>query len=183
MQEFPGSKTYRLMEPGPVLLVTTSHQGRATSMTIGFRMMVQHAPPLIGCIIGPWDSSDKALRATGACVFALPGVDLATKVVDIGNCSGDEGDTFETFHRTQVPAKEVKAPLVHACLANVECRVKDTSLAGKYRLFRLGAVSAYISPERKAQRTIHHRGDGTFTVDGRVITLQERMVKWKSFQD
>ncbi len=54
MQEYPVSKAYRLIEPGPVLLVTTFHKGRANIMTIGFHMMVQHDPPLIGCIIGPW---------------------------------------------------------------------------------------------------------------------------------
>lgn len=183
MQEYPVSKAYRLIEPGPVLLVTTFHKGRANIMTIGFHMMVQHDPPLIGCIIGPWDYSYKALRATGECVLAVPGVDLAPKVVDIGNCSGDEVDKFKAFRLTQVPGKKVKAPLVNECLANIECRVKDTSLAGKYSLFVLEAVRACINPERQEQRTFHHRGDGTFTVDGRTINLQERMVKWKAFQD
>ncbi len=183
MREFPVSKVYRLIEPGPVLLVTTFHKGRANIMTIGFHMMVQHDPPFIGCIIGPWDYSYNALRATRECVLAVPGVDLAQKVVDIGNCSGDEVDKFEAFRLTQIPGKQVKAPLVKECLANIECRVKDVSLANKYSLFILEAVGASINPDRKEQRTFHHRGDGTFTVDGRTIDLKERMVKWKAFQD
>jgi hypothetical protein len=61
--------------------------------------------------------------------------------------------------------------------------VKDTSLAGKYDLFILEAVKACINPGRKEKRTFHHRGDGTFSVDGRILNLQERMVKWKEFQD
>jgi len=144
---------------------------------------VQHDPPLIGCIIGPWDHSYKALRATGECVLAVPGMDLARKVIDIGNCSGDELDKFDRFRLTQAPAKEVGAPLVAQCLANIECKVKDTSLVNEYSLFVLEAVRAYTNPERKEQRTFHHRGDGTFTVDGRVINLQDRMDKWKAFQD
>jgi flavin reductase (DIM6/NTAB) family NADH-FMN oxidoreductase RutF len=183
MKEFPVSKTHRLIEPGPVLLVTTFYKGRANIMTIGFHMMVQHSPPLIGCVIGPWDYSYAALRATGECVLAIPGVDLATKVVDIGNCSGDEVEKFETFRLTQARARKVRAPLVSECLANIECKVTDTRLVNKYSLFVLEAVRTCVNRERKEQRTFHHKGDGTFSIDGRTINLQARMVKWKAFQD
>jgi flavin reductase (DIM6/NTAB) family NADH-FMN oxidoreductase RutF len=183
MREIPVSKAYRLIEPGPVLLVTTMDKGRPNIMTIGFHMMVQHEPPLIACIIGPWDYTYKTLRATKECVLAVPGVDLASKVVDIGNCSGEEIDKFETFRLTQVPGKKVKAPLIGECLANIECKVKDTQLVNKYSLFVLEAIRTCVNSDRKEQRTFHHKGDGTFTVDGRTINLQERMVKWKAFQD
>jgi flavin reductase (DIM6/NTAB) family NADH-FMN oxidoreductase RutF len=166
------------------LLVTTFHKGRTNVMTIGFHMMIQHeSPPLIGCIIGPWDYSYKALRETGECVLAVPGVDLAEKVVDIGNCSGGDVDKFKRFRLTQVAGKRVKAPLVKECLANIECRVADTRLVNAYCLFVLEAVEAHVQPGRRERRIFHHRGDGTFSVDGRIFNLQERMVKWKMFQD
>ncbi len=69
------------------------------------------------------------------------------------------------------------------CLANIECKVADTSLVSKYNLFILEAVRIWTDPARKERRTLHHNGDGTFTVDGRTINLQERMVLWKQFQD
>ena len=183
MHKFPTSKVYRLIEPGPVLLVSTFDGQRPNLMTIGFHMMVQHDPALIGCVIGPWDYSFRALRDNGECVLAVPGVDLAAKVVDIGNCSGDEAEKFKRFRLTPTPASQVAASLVAECLANIECRVKDASLVEKYNLFILEAVAAWVNPERKEQRTFHHKGDGTFVVDGRTLNLQERMVKWKEFQD
>jgi len=183
MKELPAHKAYRLLEAGPIVLVTTAHKGRANIMTMGFHMMVQHAPPLIGCVIGPWDHSYKALRATGECVLAVPTVDLAAKVVDIGNCSGREVDKFAAFRLTPVPAGAVAAPLISECLANIECRVVDTALVRKYNLFILEAVKIWTDPKRKERRTLHHNGDGTFTVDGRTINLQKRMVLWKQFQD
>ncbi|MEJ1979071.1 MAG: flavin reductase family protein [Acetobacteraceae bacterium] len=183
MKEMPASKAYRLLEAGPIVMVTTAHKGVPNIMTMGFHMMVQHAPPLIGCVIGPWDHSYKALRASGECVIAIPTVDLAHKVVDIGNCSGDEVDKFKKFRLTPAPATDVAAPLIAECLANIECRVADTTLVDKYSLFVLEAVRIWIDPERKERRTLHHNGDGTFTVDGRTINLQERMVLWKQFQD
>lgn len=183
MQEMPASKAYRLLEAGPIVLVTTSYKGKPNIMTMGFHMVVQHSPPLLGCIIGPWDHSYKALRASGECVIAIPTVDLARKVVDIGNCSGNEVDKFKTFSLTPKPAEVVDAPLIAECLANIECRIADDTLVDKYSLFILEAVRIWTDPDRKERRTLHHRGDGTFTVDGRTIDLRERMVLWKQFQD
>jgi flavin reductase (DIM6/NTAB) family NADH-FMN oxidoreductase RutF len=183
MKEMPAAKAYRLLEAGPIVLVTTIDGDRPNIMTMGFHMVVQHAPPLIGCVIGPWDHSYKALRKNGECVIAIPGVDLARKVVDIGNCSGDEIDKFAKFRLTAAPARDVAPPLIAQCLANIECRVADTTLVDTYNLFILEAVRIWTNPARKERRTLHHKGDGTFTVDGRTIDLRERMVLWKQFQD
>ncbi|QEL26412.1 flavin reductase family protein [Bosea sp. F3-2] len=183
MESMPPSKAYRLLEPGPIVLVTTAQGGRPNVMTMGFHMMIQHSPPLIGCIIGSWDHSHRALRSTGECVLAVPTVDLAKTVVDIGNCSGSEVDKFERFGLTPRPAEKVAAPLIAECLANIECRVADDSMVATYNLFILEAVAISIDPERTERRTLHHRGDGTFAVDGRILDLRERMVKWRYLQD
>jgi flavin reductase (DIM6/NTAB) family NADH-FMN oxidoreductase RutF len=52
-------------------------------------MPVSHGPPLIGLIVGPWDHSHAALRERGQCVLAIPSIDLAERVVDAGNISGN----------------------------------------------------------------------------------------------
>ncbi len=182
MRNADPSKAYLLLEAGPIVLVTTADKGRENVMTMGFHMVMQHAPPLLGCIIGPWDHSYKALRATKECVIAIPTVDLAKIVVDIGNCSGEDEDKFERFKLTKAAAKEVSPPLIKECLANIECRVADDSLVDRYNLWVLEAVAISVDDDRKERRTLHHNGDGTFTVDGRRIDLRERMRLWKGFQ-
>jgi len=153
-------------------------------MTMGFHMCIQHEdPPLIGAIIGPWDHSYEAIKATGECVIAVPGVDLAEKVVDIGNCSGDEVDKFAKFGFTPLPAQEVSAPLVSECLASIECKVHDKKNVSKYNLWILEPVQAWVNNTRDEKRTMHHKGDGKFAVDGDFMDLQERMTKWKYLQD
>jgi len=181
MREFPLSNVFHLIEPGPVVLVTTSHAGRPNIMTMSFHMMIDFEPPLIGCVVGPWNESFTALRATGECVIAVPTVDLASTVVDIGNCSGRDVAKFEAFGLTPLPAEKVAPPLIAECLANLECRVADAGLAGKYSLFILEAVKAWTDPERTERRTIHHNGDGTFVVDGKTLNLKKKMVKWQEF--
>lgn len=181
MEEFPVSRTHFWIEPGPVILVTTASKAHFNIMTVGFHMMVRHESPLIGLVIGPWDFSYKALRATKECVIAIPTVDLAPKVVDIGNCSGEDVDKFKAFNLTALPGKKVKAPLIAECLTNIECRVADTRMVRKYDLFILEAVKVWTDSKRKERRTIHHNGDGTFVVDGRTINLKKKMVKWPEF--
>lgn len=181
MQEYPLSKAFQLIEPGPVVLVTTAVRGRANVMTMSWHMMMEFEPALIGCVISPMNYSFQGLRKTKECVIAIPTVDLATKVVEIGNCSGREVDKFDVFGLTPVPAEKVKAPLIAECLANLECRVVDTSRVSKYALFILEAVKVWTDPRRKERRTIHANGDGTFVIDGRTINLKHKMVKWPEF--
>jgi flavin reductase (DIM6/NTAB) family NADH-FMN oxidoreductase RutF len=183
MKNYPVHKVYRLMEPSPIVLVTTHYRGKPNIMTMGFHMMIQHDPPLIGAVIGPWDYSFKALRSTRECVIAIPAADLAQKVVDIGNCSGQDTDKFKKFRLTPLPSGKINAPLVQQCVANIECKVADTRLVNRYSLFILKAVSAWVNPDRKEQRTLHHQGNGTFKVDGRIIDLRKRMMKWREFAD
>ena len=179
MNELPLSKAFRLIEPGPVVFVATAHKGKANIMTMSWHMVMDFTP-LIGCIIGSWDYSFKALCATKECVIGIPTVDLATKVVEIGNCSGQDTDKFKTFGLTPLPAERVQAPLIAECLANIECRVVDTSLVDKYSLFILEGVKAWVDPKRKERRTIHANGNGTFVIDGRTLNLKKKMVKWVS---
>jgi flavin reductase (DIM6/NTAB) family NADH-FMN oxidoreductase RutF len=184
MESFPVTNVYRLIEPGPVLLATTFHNGQPNVMTVSFHMMMrQRSPALIGCIVGRWDYSRTAFVETGECVLALPGADLLETTAKIGNCSGDHTDKFKEFRLTALPATNVKAPLIEECLANIECKVVDTSLADKYCLFILEAVGAYMNPDRKEQRAFHHCGDGMFVVDGGAVDMQKYMTKWRAFLD
>jgi flavin reductase (DIM6/NTAB) family NADH-FMN oxidoreductase RutF len=141
--------------------------------------MVMDFTPQIGCGVGPWDYSYAALRATKECVLAVPTVDLISKVVDIGNCSGKDQDKFKVFYLSALPAEKVKAPLIGECLANIECRVVDTNLVDKYNLFILEGVKAWVDPTRKEKRTFHANGDGTFVVDGETLDLKKQMTKWQ----
>lgn len=175
MKELPLAEVYKLIEPGPVVLLTTTARGRANVMAMSWHMMVEFTPPLIACIVSSADFSFRALRATKECVIAIPAVDLAEKVVAVGNSSGEEMDKFGAVGLTSVPAALVQAPLVAECFANLECRVVETRLVNRFNLFVLEVVKAWRDPAQKAPRTIHHRGYGTFSVDGEELKIASRM--------
>jgi flavin reductase (DIM6/NTAB) family NADH-FMN oxidoreductase RutF len=175
MKELSLSKAYQLLEPGPVVLLTTAHRGRANVMAMSWHMMVEFEPPLIACVVSNADFSFAALRATKECVIAIPALKLAPKVVEVGNCSGRDVNKFETIGLSPVPATCVAPPLVAECFANLECKVADTRLVNKYNLFVLEVLKAWIDPAQKNPKTIHHRGYGRFAVDGETIKLKSRM--------
>jgi len=175
LKELPLAEVYALLQPGPVVLLTTRHKGRANVMTMSWHRMVEFTPPLVACVVSEADYSFAALRATRECVIAIPAVELAPKVVEIGNCSGREVDKFDTFGLTPLPAACVAAPLVAQCFANLECKVVDTRLVNRYNLFMLEVLKAWRDPRQRSAKTIHHRGYGVFTVDGETIRLKSRM--------
>ena len=169
------SKVYQLLEPGPVVLLTTAHRGRANVMTMSWHMMVEFEPPLVACVVSSANHSFIALKATGECVIAIPARKLAPKVVRVGNSSGRDIDKFEVAGLTPTPAERVAPPLVAECFANLECKVADARLVNNYNLFILEVVKAWIDPAQKNPKTIHHHGYGTFVVDGETIKLKSKM--------
>jgi flavin reductase (DIM6/NTAB) family NADH-FMN oxidoreductase RutF len=172
MRQLKLGRAFTLLEPGPVVLVTTCDGRKNNVMTISWTMVVNFTP-VFAITTGPWNWSFEALRKTRECVIAIPTVDLLDRVVGIGTCSGADTDKFARFELTPVPGKVVKAPLIRECLANIECRVVD--LVRKHDIVVLEAVAAHVDPARKEKRTVHAVGDGTFVVDGRRIDRRKLM--------
>jgi flavin reductase (DIM6/NTAB) family NADH-FMN oxidoreductase RutF len=175
MKELPLSKVYQIIEPGPIVLLTTARKGRANVMAMSWHTMVEFEPPLVACVVSSADYSFDALRATKECVIAVPAVELAEKVVQIGNSSGRGTDKFKAFDLTPMPAEMVMPPLIAECFANLECQVIETRLVKKYNLFILEVLQAWIDPKQKNPKTIHHRGFGTFALDGEIIKIKSNM--------
>jgi flavin reductase (DIM6/NTAB) family NADH-FMN oxidoreductase RutF len=174
-KSLPLSQVYRLLEPGPVVMVTTARNGRANIMTMSWHMMMDFEPPIIGCVISNRNYSFGAMKTTGECVINIPTVGLAAKTVRVGNTSGRKIDKFKAFRLTPVAASRVKAPLIAECYASLECKVVDARLADRYNVFILRVLKAWIDPSIENPRTIHHRGRGVFMVAGRTIRLPSRM--------
>jgi flavin reductase (DIM6/NTAB) family NADH-FMN oxidoreductase RutF len=167
------SKTFTLMESGPVVLVTTNDGEKNNIMTISWTMMVDFTP-LFAITTGPWNHSYAALEKFRECVISIPTVDLIDQVVGIGTCSGADTDKFKKFGLTPVEGKRVRSPLIKECLANIECKVID--VVKKHNIVVLEGVAAYFDSSRKEKRTIHAIGDGTFVVDGRKLNRREMML-------
>ena len=174
-RNLPLSRVYALLETGPVVLITTAYKGRANVMTQSWHTMIEFEPPLVGLVISNRNFSYDALIATRQCVINIPTAELARQVVGCGNVSGAKVDKFARFGLTCKAASRVRPPLIGECYANLECRVRDTSLVDKYGFLVVEVVKAWKDPSVKIARTLHHQGKGKFMVAGESIRLPSKM--------
>jgi flavin reductase (DIM6/NTAB) family NADH-FMN oxidoreductase RutF len=176
-KDFPVANIRRFLEPGPIVLVSSAWKGETNIMTMGWHMVMEFVPSLIGCYIWSENHSFDMIRKSKQCVINIPTVDLAPKVVGIGNSSGRDIDKFADFGLTPEEAAKVEAPLIAECYANFECKLVDSSLISKYSLFVWEVVKAHVAASPKYPRTIHYRGDGVFMVSGANTGRYRRLFK------
>lgn len=174
-RNYPLGKVYTLLEPGPVVLLATADKDHPDVMAMSWQMPVEFEPPLMACVLGPSDYSYSLLKKHRECTINIPTVELAEKVIAVGNCSGRDVDKFATYGLTAKPGSLVGAPLVKECYASLECRVHDTRMVNRYGIFILEVVKAWVDTSVKEPATLHHRGWGKFAVAGKTIKIASRM--------
>jgi flavin reductase (DIM6/NTAB) family NADH-FMN oxidoreductase RutF len=172
MKKIQISKAFTLIEPGPVVFVTTNDGEKNNIMTISWTMVTGFTP-LFAITTGPWNYSYTAILKYRECVIAIPTVDIIDQVVGAGTCSGADTDKFEKFGLTPVKGKHIRPPLIKECLANIECKVID--IVKKHNIVVLEGIAAYYDSSRNEKRTIHAIGDGTFVADGRRLDRRKMM--------
>ena len=173
-RDFPVSEVRRYLEPGPIVLVSSKHDGKTNIMTLGWHTVLEFSPSLIGLMITAGNHSFRMIRDSGECVVNLPTTALTDNVVGIGNTTGAEIDKFAEFGLTAEKADKVGAPLIGECHASFECRLHDDALVGRYNFFIFEVVKAHVAPSPKHPETLHYTGDGVFMVSGRIISRRSQ---------
>jgi len=176
-KNFPITKIRCFLEPGPVVLVSSSYKGERDIMTMGWHMMLGFSPALVGCYIWDENYSFELVRRSRECVINLPTFEMVSTVIGIGNTHGPEPDKFEEFKLTPVAGEKINAPLIGECYANFECKLVDTSLIKRYSLFVFEVVKAHVATSPTYPKTVHYRGDGVFMISGRSVSYRKQFKK------
>ena len=166
-------KALTYIEPGPLVLVTTFDGRRNNVMTISWTMAIDFAQHIV-LTTGPWNHSFTTLLETRECVVCIPPASMLETAVRIGMVSGAEVDKFEEFRLKALPARTVEAPLLDGCIACLECKVTD--YIERYGFIILEVKRVVENPDCTDRRTIHAKGDGTFTADGESFNCRELML-------
>lgn len=172
--DYPLMETRRLLEPGPIVLVSSAYKGDRNIMTMGWHMMLGFSPALVACYIWPGNHSYELIRRSKQCVINVPTRSMLDQVVSIGNSSGKDIDKFDEFDLTAKTADQVDAPLIAECYANLECHLVDTSQIAKYNLFIWEVVKAHVAIEPATPETLHYMGQGEFMVAGKIVNCRRR---------
>src|SRR3712207_9223115 len=71
-RDFPVSQVRRYLEPGPIVLVSSRCAGQSNIMTLGWHMILEFTPSLVGCMIAGGNHSFHMIRNSRECVINLP---------------------------------------------------------------------------------------------------------------
>jgi flavin reductase (DIM6/NTAB) family NADH-FMN oxidoreductase RutF len=177
----PLSNAIRLINPGPVVLVTSRYEEVFNVMTAAWTTPISHDPPLVGVSISPDRFTHALIEKGGEFVLNVPGLGLAKQVKFCGTCSGRETDKFKEAGLTPVEAELVSVPLVDECLGHLECKVVHRCSLGDHTLFVGQVVAAHAKTgtfdqtwllEDREARPLHHLGGVHFGALEERITVQ-----------
>jgi flavin reductase (DIM6/NTAB) family NADH-FMN oxidoreductase RutF len=175
--EVPLKRATRLLNHGPLVLVTSFYKNRTNIQTVAWNMPLDHTPPKVALVIASENYSYECITKTGEFVINIPPKRLLAATLQCGNVSGRKIDKFKEFQLTPIPAKKVKAPLVKECIGHLECRLIDSKVTKEYDLFLADVVYAWAEKgtfngrwlaEKVKAKTIHHLGGKYFTFPDKV---------------
>ncbi len=178
--DFPVESIRQLLEPGPVVLVSSHFKGERDIMTMGWHTVMEFSPSLVGCIIASANHSFALISKTKECIINIPDSSMLDTVIAIGNSSGKEGDKFARFGLTEQKAASVQAPLIGECFASLECKIHDRTMIQKYNFFIFEVVKAHVAKSSKHTQTLHYMGQGRFMKSGDVVSRARQFTRLKN---
>jgi len=164
----------RLLNHGPVVLVTSSSGRRDDVITLAWSMPASASPPMVAIAVAPKRYSHGLIRRSREFVVNVPDSRLLPAVWLCGSVSGRDADKFAAAGLTRAVAATVHAPLIAECFGHLECRVARAFTAGDHTVFVGKVVHASVDPRafdgtlrlRDGSQTLHHLGGPHFVTSG-----------------
>ncbi len=175
-------KSYRLINHGPVVLVSSASGDRCNVMTAAWVMPLDFSPAKVSLVIDSQAFTRELMEASGEFALSIPCRAMADKVFAAGRMSGRDGDKFVATGLEKMKASQVAAPLIHGCVGWLECRIiSGAEYQKRYDLFVAEVVAAWSDPDvfcdgiwhfpDSQRRTIHYQADGIFFATGEAFAL------------
>ena len=184
----PLSKCYRLINHGPVTLVSAAHNGVQNVMAAAWAMPLDFDPPRLVVVVGAGEHTRALIDASRQLVVQVPPRQLALATDGVGSCSGRNIDKWQEFGLVALPASVVAAPLVEGCVAWLECQLRDEPhVEAAYDLLVAEVVAAWADDRvfhvdnnsvrlrddvPEPLRAIHHVAGGVYVADGPVFSVR-----------
>ncbi|MCX8017704.1 MAG: flavin reductase family protein [Rhodocyclaceae bacterium] len=171
------SHAYRLLNHGPVTLISSAHAGATNVMAAAWAMPLDFEPPKVAVVIDARTYTRELVEASGEFALNIPCRAQAHQVLAAGSVSGRELDKFAHAGFTPLGAEKIAAPLVAGCVAWLECRVLPRPDNQRQHDLFLAEVVAAQADTRvfaagrwrfadDALRTLHYFGGGSFAMTG-----------------
>ncbi len=170
------SKSYLLLNHGPVTIITSAHNDKRNIMSAAWAMAVDFSPAKLAVVIDANTYTRELVDASGEFALQIPKKKIAQTVMDVGSVCGREQDKFAHFKLNSFAAQKIQAPLLEDCIAWLECKVIKQE-SEKYDLILAEVVAAQADARQfidnrwqfsddKNERSIHYMAGGEFYVTG-----------------
>jgi len=169
-------KGLRLLNPGPLVLITSKYQGKSNIVTAAWTSPVSHSPPLVAISLSTKRFSHIIIGNSKEFTINIPSIEFLDKVLLCGSESGRNINKFKEYKLKEVRGKKVSCPSIKECFGFLECKVIDSFLCGDHYLFigeivncevEKGFYKEYIDIEKV--KFINHLGGPYFTYSGELI--------------
>ncbi|MCB5183593.1 flavin reductase family protein [Methylobacillus gramineus] len=179
---------YRLLNHGPVVLVSATHAGKQNIMAAAWNMPLDFDPAKIAVVIDKNTYTRGLIEGAGTFAINVPCIQQSEIVMQVGSSSGKEErfietDKFAAYHLPTFPAASIEAPLLEGCVAWLECRLlQEVENQQKYDLFIGEVVAAYADTRvfsngrwhfegQDQLRTLHYIAGGAFFATGDSLSI------------
>jgi len=141
----------RLLNPGPVAIVTTAWRGMTNAAPIAWTAPLSMEPPLIGTVIHPHRHTADMIRFSEEFAINIPGPSLLKQTAFLGSQTGLNTNKLEAAGLNVFHGERIDAPLIEGCLAWIECGLQDVIQIGDHTLFVGKVVRVQALDEAYAQ--------------------------------
>jgi flavin reductase (DIM6/NTAB) family NADH-FMN oxidoreductase RutF len=180
----PLKDSYRLLNHGPTILISTCNNGKQNIMAAAWNMPLDFDPPKITIVIDKSAYTRELIEATGVFAINVPCTAQIDVVRKVGTTTGRDlvdTDKFAQFGLETFSALEIEVPLLKGCVAWLECKLlREPHNQNIYDLFIAEVVAAYADERVFSDghwhfegnddlRTIHHIAGGAFFATGTAL--------------
>ena len=161
----------RMVNSGPVILITAEHKNQRAVMTVAWNMPVQKSPPLMAIAIGTRHHTTGIIERSGEFIINIPGQEMMDVVRCCGSVSGFRENKFESGKFDTATGKIVNAPVLTGVMGIIECKVAKTVKMGDHGIYlgralrcaaRRGCFHEVWKVSEGKAHLIHHLGGPNF---------------------
>jgi flavin reductase (DIM6/NTAB) family NADH-FMN oxidoreductase RutF len=106
------TKSYLLLNHGPVTLVSSAHNGLKNVMAASWAMPLDFDPPKVAVVVDGRSFTRELIEGSGEFVLSIPTKAISDKVLAVGSNTGHDVDKFAAYSLGTSPATKVQATLI-----------------------------------------------------------------------
>ena len=177
------NRAYRLINPGNLILVTSSYEDKDNIVTCAWNSPYSHKPAGVLIALAKTHLSSELIKKSEEFIINIPNWSLKASLIFCGTHSGREWDKFKEANLTKEKSHIlIKTPKIKECIGSIECALVDIKEIGDHFIFFAEPVYAEVEEDlfdfenfvwKESADLIFHLGGAFFSCLGKVekITL------------